>query len=49
MNVLSRFLAANKVWWITPIVLVAALVVVMLLLEGRAGTAANSPFQYDAF
>ena len=44
-----QFLAENKLWWVTPIVLVAALVVYVLIFDGVPEGEGDSPFIYDEY
>jgi len=44
-----RFLGENKVWWITPLVLVLALVAFLVFSDSSAGTQADEGFQYDMY
>ena len=47
MTTFKQFLTENRAWWITPIVIVAALVA-YVLLAGPGGTA-DSAFVYDQY
>ncbi len=48
MTSFRQFLAENKLWWITPIVVVAAFVI-YVLVTSDAGGAGDSPFEYDQY
>ena len=48
MSSFAQFLSENKVWWITPIVLVAGLIAYLLIFHG-GGTPDESAFVYEAF
>ena len=51
MSSFLKFLAENKVWWITPIVLVLGLVAYLLFVQendaGQLGE--DQPFVYDMY
>lgn len=47
MSSFKQFLAENKLWWITPIVIVAALVAYVLLTDPSG--AGDNPFHYDQY
>ena len=50
MNPFLKFLSENKIWWITPIVIVLGLVGWLILSEGSqaSGPSNADPFIYDA-
>lgn len=50
MNPFLKFLSENKAWWITPIVIVLALVGWLILSEDSqaSGPTNADPFIYDA-
>jgi hypothetical protein len=47
MSGFGRFLADNKIWWITPIVVVLLAVAFVLYLNASDDGGANSAFVYD--
>lgn len=47
MSGFRQFLAENKVWWITPIVVVLLAVGFVLYISAEQGGDANSAFVYD--
>jgi uncharacterized membrane protein YgdD (TMEM256/DUF423 family) len=50
MSSFGKFLAENKFWWITPIVIVLLLVGWLLYKTGtHEGAGSDSPFIYDAY
>jgi uncharacterized membrane protein YgdD (TMEM256/DUF423 family) len=50
MSSFREFLAENKFWWITPIVIVLLLVGWLLIKTGgHEETGGDSPFVYDAY
>lgn len=49
MNDLMRFLAENKIWWITPIVIVLALVAWVVFVDAGATPEGGTPFHYDHY
>ena len=49
MSSFKQFLAENKLWWITPIVIVAALVAYVLITGSGGEGAGDSPFEYDQY
>jgi hypothetical protein len=50
MQSFLRFLAENKVWWITPLVLVLVLVAVLLVQgHGDGAPPEQEPFVYDLY
>lgn len=44
-----RFLGENKIWWITPLVLVLALVAFLVFSDSSAGMQVDEGFQYDMY
>jgi hypothetical protein len=51
MGELRKFLGENKVWWITPIVIVFLFVSYMTFLAATSGDGIedDSPFVYDVY
>ena len=49
MSSFRQFLVENKLWWITPIVIVLILVGWLLIQTGRGGSSGDNPFVYDAY
>lgn len=50
MSSFLKFLGENKVWWITPIVIVLGLVAYLLYAEQSSGAAGeDAPFVYDLY
>ena len=47
MSGFGRFLAENKIWWITPIVVVLLAVGFVLYVNADDEGSANSAFVYD--
>lgn len=48
MQAFLRFLAENKLWWITPLLLVLALVI-FLYVSGGDASPDTDPFVYDIY
>lgn len=49
MNAFLRFLGENKIWWITPLVLVLALVAYLYFANAASGPQTDEGFQYDMY
>jgi hypothetical protein len=49
MNGFMQFLRDNKVWWITPLLLVLTLVAYLVLVDQSSQTVADEGFQYDMY
>ena len=50
MSSFTKFLAENKVWWITPIVIVLGLVAYLLFVQQDPDALGeDAPFVYDLY
>jgi len=49
MNDFLSFLGENKIWWITPLVLVLGLVAFLYFSDAASGPQADEGFQYDMY
>ena len=49
MNAFLKFLGENKIWWITPLVLVLALVAFLYFSDTSSGPQTDEGFQYDMY
>jgi len=49
MSSFRQFLGENKLWWITPIVIVLILVGWLLFQTSHGEDSGASPFVYDAY
>jgi hypothetical protein len=49
MAAFMKFLGENKIWWITPLVLVFALVAFLYLSDTSSGPQTDEGFQYDMY
>ena len=49
MDDLLRFLSENKVWWLTPIVIVMGLVAYLVVTDDGQAPAEGSEFVYELY
>ena len=49
MDGFLKFLGENKIWWLTPLVIVLALVAWLVLSEGSDAPATDDQFNYDMY
>jgi len=49
MDAFLRFLGENKVWWITPLVLVLGLVAYLYFTDTSGSPQTDEGFQYDMY